>query len=171
MKSIFYSIHILIAMLLVSCSEGLAPPEPSLKKGPAFIKGTIMYKGGKDSWSLDTDSAFAIRAAAFTQFPLSDSAGIVNELLNGRAFISGFTSLPTYVDSSNFEIQIPEAPATIKYIGIAKQVSVDLNAQKVVGIYTLSGDNTKPTQLEIQPGDTIFIRIIVDFASLPPQPF
>ena len=54
---------------------------------------------------------------------------------------------------------------------IAKQVSVDLNAQKVVGIYTLSGDNTKPTQLEIQPGDTIFIRIIVDFASLPPQPF
>jgi hypothetical protein len=171
MKSIFFSIYLVIAMLLASCSEGLAPPEPTLKKGPAFIKGTIVYKGGKDSWLLDKDSAYAIRAAAFTQFPLPDSAGIVNELLNGRAFISGFTSLPTYVDSSNFEIQIPEAPATIKYIGIAKQISVDLNAQKVVGIYTLSGDNTQPTQLEVQPGDTTYIRIEVDFASLPPQPF
>jgi hypothetical protein len=159
-----------LLFLLISCGEGLAPPEPELKKGPGLLRGTIIYEGGVQSWANAPDSVIAIRAAGFTIYPLPDSAGIINELLNGRAVISGFQSLPIYVDSSTFEIPIENAPITLQYFAIAQQTSVDLNDQTIIGVYSNS-PNFTPLPITIKSGDTVSIVIKVDFRNRPPQPF
>jgi len=161
---------LLILILLISCGEGLAPPEPELKKGPGLLRGTIVYEGGVDSWSNAPDSVVAIRAAGFLSYPLPDSAGIINELLNGRAVISGFTSLPLFVDSATFEIPIENAPVTLQYFAISQQTSIDLNDQTIIGVYSNSPDFT-PLPITIPSGDTVSITITVDFRKRPPQPF
>ena len=163
-------IVISILLLLSSCGEGLAPPIPEEKQGPGLLRGTIIYEGGVQGWNDAPDSVVAIRAAGFTAFPLPDSAGIVNELLEGRAIISGFTSLPLYVDSTIFEIPIPNPPLTIKYFAIAQQTSADLNDQTIVGVYG-SMPNFTPIPITINAADTISIVIKVDFRNRPPQPF
>lgn len=159
-----------LLILLISCGEGLAPPEPELKKGPGLLRGTIIYEGGVQGWENAPDSVVAIRAAGFTAYPLPDSAGIINELINGRAVISGLTSLPLYVDSSTFEIPIENTPTTLKYFAIAQQTSIDLNDQTIIGVYSSSPDFT-PLPITIGSGDTVSITIRVDFRNRPPQPF
>lgn len=161
---------LVLLMLLISCGEGLAPPEPELKKGPGLLRGTIIYEGGVQGWENAPDSVVAIRAAGFTAYPLPDSAGIINELLNGRAVISGFNSLPLFVDSSTFEIPIDNTPMTLKYFAIAQQTSIDLNDQTIVGVYSNAPDFT-PLPIMIGPGDTVSVTIKVDFRNRPPQPF
>jgi len=162
--------YLFLFFLLLSCGEGLAPPEPELKKGPGVLRGTIIYVGGADSWTNAPDSVVAIRAAGFLSYPLPDSAGIINELLNGRAIISGFTSLPLYVDSATFEIPIENTPTTLKYFAISQQTSIDLNDQTIIGVYSNSSDFT-PLPITIGSGDTVSITINVDFRKRPPQPF
>ena len=173
-KSIVKSASIILSCvitLLLGCSQGLAPEERNMKSGPGLIRGKIIYQGGINSWSNAPDSVIGMRAAAFLIYPLPDSAGIINELLQSRAFVSGLTSLPIFVDSSDFEIAIPKPPVTVQYLAIAQQITSDLNTQKVVGVYTTSGDNTKPSSIYVDNGDTVTVRIIVDFTNLPPQPF
>ncbi|MEY3688954.1 MAG: hypothetical protein RIT37_516 [Bacteroidota bacterium] len=162
--------YLFLFFLLLSCGEGLAPPEPELKMGPGVLRGTIIYVGGADSWMNAPDSVVAIRAAGFLSYPLPDSAGIINELLNGRAIISGFTSLPLYVDSATFEIPIENTPTTLKYFAISQQTSIDLNDQTIIGVYSNSSDFT-PLPITIGSGDTVSITINVDFRKRPPQPF
>jgi len=164
------TIFFALLLLLISCSEGLAPPEPEAKVGPGLLRGTIIYVGGKDNWMHAPDSVIAVRAAGFTTYPLPDSAGIVNELLEGRAIISGFQSLPLFVDSASFEIPIPKPPMTLQYFAIAQQTSTDLNDQTIIGVYS-DKPNFAPLPITIGSGDTVNIRIMVDFKNLPPQPF
>ena len=67
-KSIVNSASIILACVitfLLGCSEGLAPEEKNTKTGPGLIRGTIIYKGGLNSWSNAPDSVIAMRAAAF----------------------------------------------------------------------------------------------------------
>ena len=161
---------IFLLLLLISCGEGLAPPEPEIKQGPGLLRGTIIYEGGVQSWKNAPDSVVAIRAAGFTAYPLPDSAGIINELINGRAVISGFNSLPLFVDSSTFEIPIPNTPTTLKYFAIAQQTSIDLNDQTIIGAYSNTPDFT-PLPIVIGSGDTVSVTIRVDFRNRPPQPF
>lgn len=168
-RNTFYSC-IFLLFLLISCGEGLAPPEPDLKVGPGLLRGTIIYVGGVKSWENAPDSVVAIRAAGFLTYPLPDSAGIINELLNDRAVISGFTSLPMFVDSSTFEISLKNTPTTLKYFAIAQQTSIDLNDQTIIGVYSTSPDFT-PNPIIINAGDTVSIVITVDFRNRPPQPF
>ena len=161
---------LVLLIFLLSCGEGLAPPVPDLKVGPGLLRGTIIYEGGVQGWVNAPDSVVAIRAAGFLSYPLPDSAGIINELLNGRAVISGFTSLPIFVDSSTFEIPIENTPTTLKYFAIAQQTSIDLNDQTIIGVYSNFPDFT-PIPITIKSGDTVSIVIKVDFRNRPPQPF
>lgn len=84
--------------------------------------------------------------------------------------ISGFTSLPVFVDSSTFEIPIENTPTTLKYFAIAQQTSIDLNDQTIIGVYSNTPDFT-PIPITIKSGDTVSIVIKVDFRNRPPQPF
>jgi hypothetical protein len=157
-------------MLLHSCGEGLAPLNDK-GSGPGFIKGTIRYVNGRNGWNDSKDSLIAVRAAAFTVYPLPDSAGIINELLAGRAYVSGLETLPIRVDSAQYIISITQSPVLIRYIAIALQYTSDLNSQRVIGVYSTAGDNKQPSPLYVPAGDTVTADITVDFNNLPPQPF
>jgi hypothetical protein len=151
----------MILILLYSCDEGLAPPPPVI---PAIISGRIVYKKGIP-WP-PSDSVKDIRLAVFKTYP---PANIIEELTNGNAYFS--ESLPLFVDSADFKLIIPKPPVLIKYIVAAQQYG-SLFEWKAIGVWTLTGDAEKPSELMIQQGDSIpDIRINVDFQNLPPQPF
>lgn len=156
----------ILCLILISCDGGLNPENSIIKSGKAILKGTIIYKGGIESW-VNADSVYGIRVVAFKKFPPDD---VIQEILIGNAYFT-LESLPLFVDSSSFEIEISDAPSDLQYIAVAQQFADSITAQRVVGIYSQSGDNTKPSVLRVEPQKSYFIRIDVDFNNLPPQPF
>jgi len=149
---------------LFGCDEGLAPKKAIEK---SFLTGTLIFVGGKSEWPVD--SIMAVRVAAFINYPFTDSLGIIREILNGNAYLT-MESLPLFVDSSNFSIEITNPPVLLKYIGVARQLDSNISSQQVIGVYTETGDKTMPSSLIIEVGKSYDIRIEVDFKNLPPQP-
>ena len=162
----FYITILLSVLVFYGCNQGLAPP-PLQTSTNSYITGLITYVGGANKWP-SKDSVIAIRVVAFQDYPPKD---IITELTEGKAFVTGLQSLPLFVDTSSFSIEIPTTPVLIKYIAVAQQYTDSLTAERAVGVYTLSGDNTKPDSLTIQTGKSYFVKIKVNFDSLPPQPF
>ena len=153
---------ILLIFLITSCNEGLQPPPPVEK---SYITGLITYVNGKDNWP-PPDSVIDIRVAAFKNYPPMD---IITEITNGNAFFT--ETLPQFVDTSSYFLEIPEPPVTIEYLVVAQQYGT-LFEWLSIGVWTLSGDNTKPSSITIEPGKIYTgLNIIVDFNHLPPQPF
>lgn len=168
MRYNFYFLSLLLTFIASSCQEGLAPVgKVNLN---SYINGIIRYVGGKAKFP-DSSQVFGIYAAAFKKFP-SDSGGIINEILKGNVYLK-LESLPYPADSSEFSLEIPyaDAPVNIEYIVIAMQTGSSIQSQKAIGVFTESGDNTKPSQIFVEKGRTYNINIKVDFDSLPPQPF
>jgi hypothetical protein len=159
-------IAIIFILLFYACNTGLDPTKEIYNKPESFLKGRIIYLNGKDSWP-SKDSVFAVRVVAFKNYPPDD---IISEIISGNAYFI-FESLPLFVDSSDFSITIPDPPVELKYIAAALQYADTLTAQLAIGVFTESGDNTKPSSINIQPGKEYFIYINVDFNNLPPQPF
>jgi hypothetical protein len=155
---------ILTLPLFYSCQEGLEPPPPDQK---SFIGGKITYLGGADSWPPE-DSVHAVRVVAFKDYPPQD---IITELISGNAYFT-LESLPFFVDTVSFSIEIPDTPVTFKYIAVALQYTDDIMTQLAIGVFTLTGDKTLPSPVELNTGERINnINIEVDFNDLPPQPF
>jgi len=155
---------VLVLPLLMSCQEGLEPPPPEQK---SFIGGKITFIGGAENWPPE-DSVFAVRVVAFKDYPPKD---IITELISGNAYFT-LESLPLFIDSTSFSIEIPETPVIFKYIAVALQYTDDIMSQRAIGVYTLTGDYTLPSSVEIKTGQKINnIDIEVDFNDLPPQPF
>lgn len=151
----------LLFFILISCQEGL---EPKLIPN-STIGGVIIFKGGKDAWP---DSVFALRVVAFKN---DNPETLFEEIQNGNAYFD-FNSLPLRVDSASWVLNIPNPPVEIKYIAVALQPTIDLFGQVVVGVYTTSGDKTKPSWVNINIGESYNnLNIEVDFDDLPPQPF
>ena len=160
MKLNWFICFLLFSMLLSSCNEGLAP-EIEQK---TVLQGEIIYSSGINSWP-PQDSLKDLRAVAFKNFPPQN---IVQEILSGSAYYTQVT-LPLYVDSSNFSIEIPDAPVTLKYIAVAQEYG-GLMDWRVIGIYKAENSDSAST-LFINKGETKKITIYVDFNNLPPQPF
>ena len=152
----------LIFTSIISCNEGLSPP---ILVPKSYISGKITYKDGLINWP-PNDSVKAIRVVAFKNYPPKD---IVNEIIQGNAFFTD--TLPLYVDSSSYLIEIKTLPVELPYI-VAVQNYGTIMEWRAIGVYTLTGDNTKPTKLSVAAG-MIYnkIDITVDFKNLPPQPF
>jgi hypothetical protein len=152
----------LFLYVLTSCDKGLEPPPPVLK---SYINGLITYINGKDKWP-PADSVIDIRVVIFKSYPPND---ILGEITKGNAYYS--ESLPKFTDTTSYSLEIPDTPAIFKYIVVAQQYASLLD-WRVIGVWTLSGDNTKPSSIEIEPGKTYNeLNIKVDFDNLPPQPF
>lgn len=152
--------------LLASCDMGLAPKEPAKK---SFISGLITYKGGVSNWP-PADSVLEIRLVAFKNYPLSDSSSILKELTEGNAYFT-LDTLPRFVDSSTYYLEINDPPALLKYIAVAQRYG-NLFQWRVIGVYYGTGDSIKPASVMVTPGDNVRnININVDFQNLPPQPF
>lgn len=159
----------IIFLILASCNGGLEPNNSHSPDGKTYLTGTITYKGGKDNWNFMKDSVVSIRVVAFKRYP--DSSGIITDILTGNAFFT-LESLPFYVDSSPYSIEIKELPVDLVYIGVAQQYGSDITKQqRVIGVYSLSGDNTKPSLITVEKGKINRADITVDFQNLPPQPF
>lgn len=158
MKKNFVLLILFILFFSISCNEGLIPHN-------AFIHGKVFIKGGKNTWP-SADSCVAVRPVAFIELPSGD---LLTQITSGKAFYNS-NSIPLFVDSTEFSLEIPNPPRDLKYICLAMQYSNSLLSQKVIGIYTLTGDNTKPTEMFIEAGIAYNIIINVDFSNLPPQP-
>lgn len=155
-----------LLILLVACDGGLNPETSKNISTRALLTGKINFINGKDGWP-PPDSVYAIRVVAFKNYPPGD---IIQEILTGNAFFT-FNSLPFFVDSAFFSIEIQSAPVELRYIVVAQQYSDTITAQRAIGVYTESGDKSKPSPVKLFGGDSIFIEIEVDFNNLPPQPF
>ncbi len=168
MKNIFNIFTIILLFVTISCQEGLAPEGEADIPLKSFIKGKIYYKGGIKNFP-DSSEVFGIYAAAFKKYP-SDSAGILGEFEKRNVFFNP-VSLPYPADSSEFSLEITELPQNLEYIIVAMQTTSSLFSQSVIGVYTISGDNTLPSEVYVEKGEIYDIKINVDFDNLPPQPF
>ncbi len=158
----FLQLYIIFAFILCSCNEGLAPPPPIAK---SFINGMITYKNGQDKWP-PIDSVKDIRVVAFKNYPPKN---IIAEITNGDAFFT--ESMPKFVDTSSYSIEFTKPPIYVKYLVVAQQTGSFME-WRAIGVYTLSGDVSKPDSIYVSPGKVINnININVDFDNLPPQPF
>lgn len=164
------SLGIIVTLLtLLSCNEGLEPSFVSSDQvtGPAYIRGTLVIKNGVKGWAASKDSIYAVRVAGFVDNPPKD---IVQSLLSGKAYLSS-DSIFLFTDSSSFSVEIPDPPKTIQYLGAALQYEKNnIFAQRVIGVYTPSGDVNFPGTISLKPRDTVYVRIEIDFEKLPPQP-
>ncbi|MDX9789914.1 MAG: hypothetical protein RBT61_03720 [Candidatus Kapabacteria bacterium] len=163
MKIIISTIIPIIILLFSSCDGGLSPRPESDK---TFLNGKIKFVKGIENWPPE-DSVIAIRAAAFKQMPDSN---IINSILQGDAYFTG-ESLPLFVDSSGFRFEIINPPVELVYITIVWQYTDDIMSQRVVGVYSKSGNKNEHSSLILEKGQSYDIVIEVDFDDLPPMPF
>lgn len=156
-------LSIILFLILISCDGGLAP-RPIENK--TFLEGTINFVKGISNWP-PLDSIYGIRVAAFKSMPDSN---IILSIINGEAYFTPET-LGSYKDSLHFQIEITDAPVEIVYIVAVQQYTSEITSQKVIGVYSITGDKTKNSSLMIEKGKTYNINIDVDFDDLPPMPF
>ncbi len=147
----------------MACDEGLAPSE---KEQKTYLNGIVRYVNGKNNWP-PTDSCFAVRVVAFKSYPPQN---IIKELSEGNAYFT-LSSLPLFVDSSDFSLEIKNAPVELKYIVASLQYTNDLTSQKVIGVWSVNDNKFEPSGINIEKGKSYSIEINVDFNELPPQPF
>lgn len=150
-------IYILLTIVFMGCSGGLEPPKTS------FLSGTITYVNGESGW-FGADSVKDVRVIAFKNFPPADFIG---EVLSGEAYFT--ESLPIFVDSSSFSIEINDAPIDLLYISVVLNYG-SLFEWMPIGVYTRSGNNSEHSNLLIESDKIYNIEIDVDFNNLPPNP-
>lgn len=157
--SIYFAV---LALVATACDGGLKPPDEE-PVGKTYLSGKIYYKNGAESWP-PKDSVVAVRVVAFKKFPTEN---IIDEL--DQAYFE-FDSEPLFVDSSEFSIEIPDAPVELEYVAVAQQYGA-LVDQRVIGVYSEIGDGKTHSKIAIQAGVDNKINIYVDFDDLPPSPF
>lgn len=160
MKYILISIFII---LLSSCDGGLEPLGVEQK---SILDVSLKFVDSDKNWP-PQDSILALRVAAFKKMP---DSSIINDIIAGNAYFD-FTSLPLFVDSAGTRFEITDAPVDLVYIAAVQQFDSLITSQRVVGIYTVTGDKTKPSQLKVEKGKNYSINIDIDFNNLPPMPF
>lgn len=147
-------------LLLFSCDKGLEPPEVV---SSAFLTGKVKFI---NDWPKQ-DSVHGVRVGAFKTLP---SENIIEEVINGNALFN-LEPLGYNLDSAEFQFEIDELPIELKYIVVAWQYETELTKQRVVGVYNLEGDKTKPASIKLDYGESFNIQIEVDWNEFPPQPF
>lgn len=160
MKYILFSLFII---LLSSCDGGLEPISVEQK---SQLDITLKFVDAGNNWP-PKDSILGLRIAAFKKMP---DSSIINDIIAGNAYFT-LNSLPLFVDSAGTRFEITDAPVDLVYIAAVQQFDSLITSQRVVGIYTISGDKTKPTALKIEKGKNYSINIDIDFNNLPPMPF
>jgi len=163
MKKFHTYFLILIFFLINSCDGGL---EPISKDKRSYLKIELIFLNGKDNWP-NKDSVIAVRVAAFKKIP---DSSIIVDVIQGNAYFT-LESLPLFVDSSFTTFEIIDAPVELKYIAAVMQYDSLITSQRVIGVYTKSGNNKEYSSLYIEKGKNYNIKINIDFNDLPPMPF
>lgn len=156
---------LVLATVWLGCDGGL---DPTSVPTVSSFGGTIRFVRGANVFP-PRDSVVRLTVVAFKQYPPTD---ILNTVLRGDAVFLTDT-LPYGVAQTTYSIQVDNTPVEYKYIVVGQQYGANINADwRVVGVYTLSGDKTKPSGFTLLQSQTRNnIDIDVDFFNLPPQPF
>jgi hypothetical protein len=159
---------LIIAVLLLSCDHGLAPP-PAVEPG---FGGTIYFEKG--TWP-PVDSLFNLWVFASQDYPL-DSAKVFQGLFSSPPRIYLYPAfdkdLPFFVDSVTYAFTLP--PGKYMYVGVIQRFAVDVNVRnlKVVGMYGNKALPPGPIEVTVREGEfTTGISFRVNFHKPPPQPF
>lgn len=161
MKNIKVTILIIsIFVLFSSCDKGLEPPEAV---SSAFLTGKVKFI---NEWPKQ-DSVLGVRVGAFKTLP---SQNLIQEVIDGNALFN-LDPLGYNLDSVEFQFEIDELPIELKYIIVAWQYETELTKQRVIGVYNIENDKTKPSAIQLDYGESINIEIEVDWNEFPPQPF
>lgn len=141
----------LLLPLLLACDGGLEPPQDAT----GSIRALIAFPP-PDAWP-PADSLRDLRFVAL-QFVPRDTADLLLEL--NRIVIS--EGLPRRVTADT--VVLTGVPAAFyPYAGVSQQFSRDVLDQRPVGL--VPGDG-----FLVPRGDTVEVRVTVDFASPPPFP-
>ncbi len=153
---------LLMLLLLAGCGEGLSPNDAAEMPG---FGGTIRIVS---AWP-PADSVKDLRVVAFRNYPPQN---LVLEVTQGTAVYTD-SSLATFRPQIDYAIRRSTVTGAFQYIVVAQQYGSNLFADwRVVGVYSLTGDKTRPGAITIPQGKFLQgIDIPVDFYNLPPQPF
>ena len=160
MKQIKLLVMLLTLFVLYSCDKGLEPVGEL--ETDAILNCNISFV---NNWP-EQDSVKGISVAAF-KLPPSES--LIQELINGNAILR-LNSIQYGIDEAIVSMEIEDAPQTFKYIIVVWNYEDDIQAQRVVGVYTLT-DKSNPGEITLNPGDSLNIDIEVNWDDFPPQPF
>jgi len=155
--------------LTASCDEGLTPP-PEVRPG---IAGTIQFVPGSP-WP-PADSLWGLWLFASLEYPLDSARIITGVLIEPRTIFlypSIGESLPFFVDSIQFRFDL--SPGVYPYVGVIQQHSPELatSSFRVVGMLEDSTAPGLPRSIQVLSGSVVpSLRVDVDFAAPPPQPF
>lgn len=155
-----------ILLLLSRCDNGLDPNQAAnnIASTPGF-GGIVRIVSALPP----PDSLRDLRVVAFRNYPPKD---IVLEVATKQAVFTDSTL--NFKDKIiSYKIQQAEVTGEFKYVVVAQQYGTNiLTDWRVVGVYTITSDVTKPASINIPAGTFLNnINMDVDFYNLPPQPF
>ncbi len=156
---------LVFVVILVACDHGIDPGD--IEPPAQGISGTIHYY----NWP-PQNTLFDLRLIVFNDYPPGD---IWFQITQSKAFVYppiGPDNLPYFEDSTDFIMQLEVG--TYEYVVIAQQVgpSYTIEDWRAVGQYDTTLLDTIPTAITIEKDSLLQeINIIVDFDSLPGQPF
>lgn len=142
----------LVALGLVGCDGGLAPPEEQVA---GVIRGVVRYAPA-DAWPV-SDSLADLRFVAMRFVP-RDTADFLN--LNALVFTPQRLALNVARDSF---LVADVAPGRFPYAGVAQRFSANLLDWRPVGL-------VEGGAFEVLPGATTYVEVTVDFRNPPPFP-
>lgn len=154
--------RLIVLVLLVSgagCGDGLSP-----EMGLVGFEGVVTVASAFPP----ADSVLTLRVVAARSYPPKD---ILSEYLAGRLIFSD--ALAYNARTQSYSILQSDLTGVFEYVCIAQQYGPNPFSQwRVVGVYSLSGDKTRHSPIDLGSGRYLRgIDITVDFYDLPPQPF
>lgn len=160
-----FLIIIPLILLFLGCNQGIAPTEIEEEIG---FGGKITFSG---TWA---DSIKRTHIVAFENPLLSSSDFNILNLKYVSEEIPFGTTEFNYKTTFNAVIQ-PVQPTKISYLVVvqssAPELSLDRSAWYVVGVYTITGDQSQPATIYLENKTFINnINITCDFNNPPPQP-
>ncbi len=158
-----FAILALAALLSAPGCEGGLSPESATDGTPGFGGEVVVLS----NWPV-RDSVVDMRVVAFRDYP---PGNILSEIISGTAVFSD--ELEYGVSVQDYSIMAEGLNGVFEYVAVAQQTGPQLDKDWiVVGVYTLSGDPSLPSPIDLGNGQYLEnISIDVDFENLPPQPF
>ena len=157
------AILLFAAVLTTPGCEGGLSPENAASGAPGFGGEVVVFS----NWPV-RDSVVDMRVVAFRDYP---PGNILAELISGTAVFSDELEYGAAVQE--YSITADGLTGVFEYIAVAQQTGPQLDKDwVVVGVYTLNGDPSLPSPIDLKDGRYLEnISIDVDFENLPPQPF
>ncbi len=170
MRKIFIAAIVTVLLsFLGGCDKGIEPLPP-VSPGPTGFSGKVTFTG---NWPTDIKRTHVVvfrnPILSSGDFFPPNLSFVIDSIPNGTKEFT-YNSI-----NNNFISSFTLAPGSYKYIVVAQSKTPTLSLNRkdwfVVGVYTTSGDQSKPGTMTIQQGYmTTGIDINVDFSNPPPQP-